>query len=147
MSLTKYEQFVLEQIQPRLQPGEQILHMATLFNKSLALAALTPLAMLGEGYFLVAATDRRLFPIKTKMGLWSLKRENLGINEMPYYAITNIDDGGVINQRTIKFTLNDGNTYPFRLNTLARFTAGQKTFIDNLKQLVSIAHQRQQYRQ
>ena len=136
--MTKYEDFVQSELLPRLAPGEQIVHMAFLFNKSLAsMALLGALGMLGQGYFLAAATDRRLFLIKTKMGLWSLKRENLGVVELPYQDILNIQPGGALNQRTITFSMRDGSTVSFRLNTLARFTAGQKTFLESLPRYVA----------
>ena len=135
---TKHEDFVVQELQGRLAPGEQILHMGFLFNKSLAsFVLLGALGALGQGYFLAAATDRRLFFIKTKMGLWSLKRENLSIIELPYNDIMNIQPGGALNQRTIAFDMRDGSKVSFRLNTLARFTAGQKTFIDNLQGYVA----------
>jgi len=131
--MTKYEDFVQSELQGRLAPGEPILHMAFLFNKSLAgMVLLGALATIGQGYFLAAATDRRLLLLKTKMGLWSLKRENLGVVELPYQDIVDIKPGGALNQRTVAFTMRDGSTMAFRLNTMAKFTAGQKTFLERL---------------
>ena len=135
--MTKYEDFVRHELQGRLAPGEPIVHMAFLFNKSLTgmvlLGALgSALDSRGSGYFLVAATDRRLFLIKTKMGLLTLKRENMGVIELPYQDITNIEPGGALNQRTVKFTMRDGSNLSYRLNTMAKFTAGQKTFLASL---------------
>jgi len=131
--MTKYEDFVLSELQGRLAPGEQIVHMAFLFNKSLAgMVLLGAFGQLGKGYFLAAATDRRLFLIKTAMGLFTLKRESQGVIELPYQDITNIQPGGALNQRSVTFTMRDGSSIFFRLNTLARFTAGQKTFLERL---------------
>jgi hypothetical protein len=131
--MTKYEDFVRSELQGRLAPGEPILHMAFLFNKSLAgMVLLGALGSLGEGYFLAAATDRRLFLLKTRMGLLTLKRENLGVVELPYQDIVDIKPGGALNQRTVGFAMRDGSTMSFRLNTMARFTAGQKSFLDSL---------------
>ena len=136
--MTKYEDFVQQELRDRLAPGEPINHMAVLFNKSLAgMVLLGALGSLGQGYFLAAATDRRVFLLKTRMGLFALKRENLGVVEVPYQDITSIEPGGALTQRTVKFTLRDGSTLPFRLNTMARFTAGQKTFLTSLPSYVA----------
>ena len=138
--MTKYEDFVQRELQGRLAPGEPIVHMAFLSNKSLAgmvlsgglLGAALSRSTLEDGYFLAAATDRRLLLIKIKPGLFSFKRENQGIVELPYQDIANIEPGGALNQRTVKFIMRDGSTLPFRLNTLAKLTAGQKTFVASL---------------
>lgn len=134
---SKYETYSRNEIAPRLAPGEQILHTAFLFNKSLVAAVLIgPLALAGSGYFFALATDRRLFLIKTKMGLFALKTENHGLTEIPYEAIAKIEPGGMLNQKTVAIHTVDGGKLPMKLNTIAKFMSGQKTFIDGLPKYV-----------
>jgi len=134
---SKYETYARNEIGPRLVGGEQILHTAFLFNKSLVAAVLVgPLALAGSGYFFALATDRRLFLIKTKMGLFALKAENHGLTEIPYETIAKIDPGGMLNQKTLAIHTADGGKLPLKLNTIAKFMSGQKTFIDSLPRYV-----------
>jgi len=134
---SKYETYARNEIAPQLAPGEQVLHTAFLFNKSLVAAALIgPLAATGSGYFFAVATDRRLFLIKTKMGLFSLKAENHGLTEIRYETIAKIDPGGMLNQKTLAIHTVDGGKLPLKLNTIAKFMSGQKTFIDSLPRYV-----------
>lgn len=134
---SKYETYARNDIAPRLAPGEQILHTAFLFNKSLIAAVLVgPLALAGSGYFFALATDRRLFLIKTKMGLFALKTENHGLTEIRYETISKIEPGGMLNQKTVAIHTVDGGKLPLKLNTIAKFMSGQKTFIDSLPKYV-----------
>lgn len=134
---SKYETYARNEIAPRLAPGEQILHTAFLFNKSLVAAALIgPLALAGSGYFFALATERRLFLIKTKMGLFALKTENHGLTEIRYETIAKIEPGGMLNQKTVAIHTVDGGKLPMKLNTIAKFMSGQKTFIDTLPKYV-----------
>jgi hypothetical protein len=135
--MNKYEQFTYDQIQPQLASDETVQITAFLFNKSLVgMALFGALATLGGGYFLTAATDRRLFLVKTKMGFWSLKRENHGIIEIPYTDVVGVEPGGAMNQKTVTISTKDGSALKLRLNTLAKFMTGQKQFIEQLPQLV-----------
>ena len=131
--MTKCDQFIQSELKPRLQPGEAIAVTGFLFNKSLGLIALVgPLALAGSGYFFGALTPRRLFLIKTKMGFFSLKMVNEGVVEIPYADMKSIERGGFANQKTITITLKDGAALKYRLNSIARYTSGQKEFIDAL---------------
>ena len=135
--MTKYEQFTHDQLKSELENGETIQVTAFLFNKSLVgMALLGALAMLGGGYFFAAGTDRRLFLIKTRMGFFSLKSENLGITQIPYGNIQSIEPGGAMNQKTITINTKDGSKLKLRLNTLAKFMSGQKQILERLPQLV-----------
>jgi hypothetical protein len=78
--MTKFDQFIQRELESRLQADEKITTTGFLFNKSLGLIALVgPLALAGSGYFFAALTPRRLFLIKTSMGLFSLKMANNGV--------------------------------------------------------------------
>ena len=134
--MTKFDQFIHDQLKPRLQADETITTTGFLFTKSLGLAALVgPLALAGSGYFFAALTSRRLFLIKTSMGLFSLKMANDGVIEIPYADIKSIERGGALNQKSITISLKDGSALKYRLNTIARYTSGQKEFIDTLCRL------------
>lgn len=134
--MTKFDQFIHNELKPRLQAGETITTTGFLFNRSLGLAGLVgPLALAGSGYFFAALTRRRLFFIKTSMGFFSLKMANEGVVEIPYANINSIERGGTLNQKNITISLKDGATLKYRLNTIARYTSGQKEFIDTLCRL------------
>ncbi|MEY2563053.1 MAG: hypothetical protein QOH88_1246 [Verrucomicrobiota bacterium] len=134
--MTKFDQFIQRELEPRLEAEEKITVTGFLFSKSLALIALVgPLALAGSGYFFAALTPRRLFLIKTRMGLFSLKMANEGVIEIPYADINSIQRGGALNQKSITISLKDGAELKYRLNTFARQTSGQKDFIDTLCRL------------
>lgn len=134
--MTKFDQFIHDELKPRLQADETITTTGFLFSKSLGLVALVgPLALAGSGYFFAALTPRRLFLIKTRMGFFSQKMANEGVVEIPYADIKSIERGGALNQKTITISLKDGATLKYRLNTIARYTSGQKEFIDTLCRL------------
>jgi hypothetical protein len=134
--MTKFDQFIHNELKPRLQADETITTTGFLFTKSLGLVALVgSLALAGSGYFFAALTPRRLFLIKTSMGLFSLKMANEGVVEIPYADIKSIERGGALNQKSITISLKDGAELKYRLNTIARYTSGQKQFIDTLCRL------------
>jgi len=134
--MTKFDQFIHNELKPRLQAEETITTTGFLFTKSLGFVALVgPLALAGSGYFFAALTPRRLFLIQTSMGLFSLKMANDGVVEIPYADIKSIERGGTLNQKSITISLKDGAVLKYRLNTIARYTSGQKGFIDTLCQL------------
>lgn len=131
--MTKFDQFIHDELKPRLQADETVTVTGFLFTKSLGLVALAgPLALAGSGYFFAALTPRRLFLIKTRMGFFSLKMANEGVIEIPYADIKSIERGGALNQKTINIALKDGAELKYRLNSIARYTSGQKEFIDAL---------------
>lgn len=131
--MTKFDQFIHSELKPRLQADETITVTGFLFNKSLGLVALVgPLALAGSGYFFAALTPRRLFLIKTRMGFFSLKMANDGVVEIPFTDIKSIERGGTLNQKSFTISLKDGSALKYRLNTIARYTSGQKEFIDAL---------------
>jgi hypothetical protein len=134
--VTKIDQFIHSELKPKLQASETIITTGFLFTKSLGLVGLVgPLALAGSGYFFAALAPRRLFLIKTSMGLFSLKMVNDGVIELPYAAIKSITRSGALNQRNITISLKDGAELKYRLNTIARYTSGQKEFIDTLCRL------------
>jgi hypothetical protein len=134
--MTKFDQFIHSELKSRLEADETITTTGFLFSKSLGLAALVgPLALAGSGYFFAALTPRRLFLIKTRMGLFSLKMANEGIVEISYADISSIERGGTLNQKSLTISLKDGATLKYRLNTIARYASGQKEFIDTLGRL------------
>jgi hypothetical protein len=134
--MTKFDQFIHNELESRLQVDETITTTGFLFTKSLGLVALVgPLALAGSGYFFAALTPRRLFLIKTSMGFFSLKMANDGVIEVPYADVKSIERGGALNQKKITLSLNDGTALKYRLNTIARYTSGQKEFIDTLCRL------------
>lgn len=134
--MTRFDQFIHYELKLRLQADEKIAVTGFLFNKSLGLVALVgPLALAGSGYFFAALTPHRLFLIKTKMGFFSLKMVNDGVVEILYADVKSIEQGGFLNQKTITISFKDGTALKYRLNTFAKYTSGQKEFIDTLCRL------------
>jgi hypothetical protein len=134
--MTKFDQFIQSELKSRLPADETIQVTGFLFNKSLGLVALVgPLALAGSGYFFAALTASRLFLIKTRMGFFSLKMVNDGVVEIPFADIKSIERGGTLNQKSMTISLTDGSALKYRLNTIARYTSGQKQFIDALCRL------------
>ena len=134
--MTKFYRFIHNELNPRLQADETITVTGFLFNKSLELAVLVgPLALAGSGYFFAPLTPRRLFLMKTRMGFFSLKMTNDGVVEIPFADIKSIERGGTLNQKSMTISLKDGSALKYRLNTIARFTSGQKQFINELCRL------------
>lgn len=134
--MSKFDQFIHRELESRLQAEEKITVTGFLFNKSLGIAALVgPLALAGSGYFFAALTPLRLLLIKTKMGLLSLKMANNGVVEIPYADVKSIEQGGFLNQKTVTISFKDGTALKYRLNTFAKYTSGQKEFIDTLCRL------------
>jgi hypothetical protein len=60
---------------------------------------------------------------------------NEGVVEIQFADIKSIERGGTLNQKSMTISLKDGSALKYRLNTIARFTSGQKQFIDSLCRL------------
>lgn len=134
----KYDEFVHNEIAPRLDAGEGIELTGFLFTKSLKAVILTNgLSLIGDGYYFAALTRKRMFILATEMGFSSLKMENKGLSDIPYADMKSIKPSGFLNQKMIAIELKDGKTLVFRLNTLAtHYASGQKEFIETLIQFV-----------
>lgn len=132
----KFDEFIHQELAPRLSTGEGIELTGFLYTKSLRGVVLSGgLSLVGDGYYFAALTRRRMFIIATEMGIASLKMENKGMNDIPYADIKSIKPSGFLNQRMIAIELKDGKTLIFRLNTLAtHYASGQKQFIETLIQ-------------
>jgi hypothetical protein len=131
--MTTYDQFIQQQLAPRLDPGETIVATGFLFNKSLTWMLLGGmLTMLGGGYFDAALTRRRLILIHTRLGFASAKMVNEGITEIPLAEVASVQLGGMMHLRSVRIVMRNGVVMPYRLNTLSRFTSGQRTFLDTL---------------
>lgn len=144
----KYEVFVFAELTPHLAPGERFEITALLWTGSmLRLASLGAAAgafgaIVGGGMaiYFAAATDRRLFLIRTKAGLLALKAANFGLSEVRYEAVRQVSTAGTLHQRTIAIAMRDGSTVNLRLNTMARTMSGQRQFLDRFPQLVVQRH-------
>ncbi|MEP6691043.1 MAG: DUF4339 domain-containing protein [Gemmatimonadaceae bacterium] len=140
----KYETFVFAELAPRLEPGERFELTALLFTGSLlrmavagaALGALGAASVGRQTLYFAVATDRRLFLIRTKMGLLSLQAVNLGLAEIRYDDIAQVATGGALMQRTTTLTMNDGSSVQLRLNSMGKVMSGQQQFQDRFPQLV-----------
>jgi hypothetical protein len=99
-------------------------------------------AMVGgrQTMYFAAATDRRLFLIRTKVGLLALKAVNLGVVEIRYDDINHVSTGGTLNHKTTTIVMKDGSTTQLRLNTMGRAMSGQGQFQDRFPQLVAQRH-------
>lgn len=144
----KYEAFVFAELATRLAPGERIELTALVWTGSMlrlmafGAAAGAIGAMVGgrQALFFAAATDRRLFLIRTKVGLLALKAVNLGLVEVRYDDIAQVVAGGTLHQKNSTLMMRDGSTTLLRLNNMARSMSGQSQFLDRFPQLVAQRH-------
>ena len=144
----KYEPFVFAELTPRLGPSERFELTALLWTGSMmrlvafGAAAGAIGAMVGgrQTMYFAAATDRRLFLIRTKVGLLALKAVNLGVVEIRYDDINHVSTGGTLNHKTTTIVMKDGSTTQLRLNTMGRAMSGQGQFQDRFPQLVAQRH-------
>ncbi len=74
------------------------------------------------------------------MGLVALQAVNLGMAEVRFDEVLQVQNGGTLNQKHTHFGMRDGSTVELRLNSLSHALSGQGVFLDRLPQLVAARH-------
>ncbi|HTM21043.1 MAG TPA: hypothetical protein VL172_11060 [Kofleriaceae bacterium] len=107
--MTEADQFLYQQLEAEVQPGERIQHTAYVTETPpwSYLFVILP-GLLTRAYFAVL-TDRRLLLIKTRVGVGSVVCENLGVQRIERSAIREVTGG----KRLMRVRLQDGGTRRF----------------------------------
>ena len=144
MMMTPTDNYMLSQVQPMLQPGEQILHAAYmrrqpgLLMQLLLVGGLLLFAMT-KAYFVIL-TNRRLIMIRTKMGFWTggPQHMNLGVEQYDVRAIQNVTTSGFANNRSMTFIMQNGTKDTLRISPMFKLhIAGTKNFFEQVPQLIN----------
>lgn len=131
--MAKHDPFVQEQMQSILESGETVQGTGVVWTgpgiifQALLLGPL--LSWIIMKFYYAVLTNQRMVLIKTKMGMFSLKQENQGVTSIRSDQLTSIEAKGAMNQQRLVMKMNDGSNMTLRLNTLAPFVSGQKTFV------------------
>jgi hypothetical protein len=124
------DEFLKQELARLLEPGERVLHTATVFSGPLLLSSLFgPVGqLLMLTHYFGVLTDRRLLLIRSGMGFAGLKCQNRGVIDFPIDQLDRVEGGGLFNQRSLALYRKDGTSMTIRYNTLVRQVAGQKEF-------------------
>jgi hypothetical protein len=127
--LTRTDRFVDEQVRPLLVSGEQIQHQAYGTDRELrgAVASATAKA------FFAVLTDRRLLFVQTRVGAFSVLRENRGVESRWRSDIVGVDDDG---DGKLVFRFADGGARPFHV-ARTRGLSNQTAFLDDVPRLLA----------
>ena len=137
--MTERDQFIQAQVQGMLAPGEQIVNMAYILKApSILMQILWTMICFWVYFFQIkhyyaALTNQRLILIKTGGGFFRPKIKNDGIEEYPLANVANVGFGGILNNRSIDVSMNDGTSLGLRIAPWAKLCAGQGTFMDDLQ--------------
>lgn len=124
------DEYLKQELARLLEPGEQVLHTATVFSGPLLFSSLFGLIgqLLMLTHYFGVLTDRRLLLIRTGMGFGGVKCQNRGVIGFPIDQLDRVEGGGLLNQKSLTLYRKDGTSLTIRYNTLVRQVAGQKEF-------------------
>ncbi|MEO8797099.1 MAG: hypothetical protein ABI551_04370 [Polyangiaceae bacterium] len=139
------EQYVMSQVGPTLQPGEQVLFIAQvrrqpgLLMQLLLVGGLLLFAMT-KHYFAVL-TNRRVIFIRTKVGFWSFSGTgqlvNLGIEEWDVRNIQKVTTSGFANNKSMTFELADKGKQTIRVSPWIKALPGTKAFLEQAPNMLN----------
>jgi hypothetical protein len=93
--------------------------------------------ILTKAYFAVVTSHGRLVLIRTSMGMFSWKRVNLGVEEIPLAQCQQVTTSGLLNNRSITFHFPNGHKQTFRIAPWSKMISGQKAFLDQVPNLIN----------
>jgi hypothetical protein len=130
---TDHDQFILNEVQSMLQPGERVVYTAHLIKApplwvQILFSGLIMLLFIHP--FLAACTNKRLILLKTKNGFAKPKMLNLGTEEILWANVKSIQIGGFANNKSLEFHFNDGTHRTLRIGPWAKFVSGQRGFFE-----------------
>ncbi len=139
--MTPRDQFIQQEVGPMLQPGEQVVHQAFMVKQpgllwQILLIGGLLLFLLTKAYYVVC-TDRRLILIRTKMGMFSPKMVNIGVEEIPLIQIAKCSVSGIANNRSMAFHYSDGNKRTLRISPWFKTVTGQGAFFEQIPNLIN----------
>jgi len=127
--LTRTDRYVDEQVRPLLVTGEQVQHQAYGTDRELrgTVASVTAKA------FFAVLTDRRLLLVQTRVGAFSVLRENRGVESLWRSEITGVDDAG---DGKLTFRFAGGGARVFHVARTRRLS-NQTAFLDDVPRLLA----------
>lgn len=139
--MAKFDGFIDSQLPTLLQPGEQPLYRAYVTRQpglfwQLILGGGLFVFLMTKAYFAVV-TNRRLILIRTKLGMFGPKAENLGIEEVPLASIEKVTTSGFLNNRSITFHKAGGQRDTIRIAPWFKFVDGQAAFLKEMPERVT----------
>lgn len=140
--MTPLDQYIQSQVQPLLQPGEQVYHSSTMRRQPGLLVQLLLvgglLLMLMTKVYFVVLTNRRLILIRTKGSFWSgtPKPMNLGIEQYDVSTFKKVTTSGFANNRSMTFH-GDASNLKLRISPWFKSVSGTKDFFEQVPNLVN----------
>jgi hypothetical protein len=137
------DEYLQTQVQPLLQPGEQIIHTAYMVRQpgllmQMLLVGGLLLFLMTKAYFAIL-TNRRLILIRTKMGFWKggPQQLNLGIEQYDARALTRCTTSGLANNRSMTFQIANGPAQTLRISPWFKKIQGNRAFLDQVPNLIN----------
>ncbi|MDX2093943.1 MAG: hypothetical protein SFX73_39280 [Kofleriaceae bacterium] len=137
------DEYLYAQVQPLLQPGEQVLQTAYMRRQpgllmQMLLVGGLLLFLMTKAYFAVL-TNRRLIFIRTKMGFWKggPQQQNLGIEQYDVRALTKCTTSGIANNRSMTFHMSNGPAQTLRISPWFKQIRGTKDFLEQVPNLIN----------
>lgn len=141
--MTPADNYMLSQVQPMLQPGEQIIHGAYMRRQpglmmQLLLVGGLLLFLMTKAYFVVL-TNRRMILVQTKMGFWTGGPQlmNLGVEQWDVREIQNVSVSGFANNRSMTFHMANGVKDTLRISPWFKQISGTKNFFEQVPQIIN----------
>lgn len=136
--MNERDQFIQSQVTAMLMPGEQVTHTAFVTKApGLLLQALIGLLLLFliKAYYAVL-TNRRLILIRTRLGAFRPKLQNLGVEQYDLAQMTGCKVGGFANNRSMTFSFRDGTKKTWRIGPWSKVVSGNRTFFEQVPQMI-----------
>ena len=137
------DEYLYTQLQPLLQPGEQVLQTAYMRRQpgllmQMFLVGGLLLFLMTKAYFAVL-TNRRLIFIRTKMGFWKggPQQMNLGIEQYDVRALTKCTTSGIANNKSMTFHMSNGPAQTLRISPWFKQIRGTKDFLEQVPNLIN----------
>lgn len=139
------EQYVMSQVGPMLQPGEQVIHMSVMRRQpgllmQMLLVGGLLLFLMTKTYWVVL-TNRRMILIRSKVGMFSFTgtpaHQNLGIEEWDVRNIQKVTVSGFANNRSMTFVMGQGPSQTLRISPWMKAIPGTKMFFEQVPQLLN----------
>jgi hypothetical protein len=140
--MTPLDRYVHSQVEPMLEPGEQIYYAAHvrrqpgLFWQIFLIGGL--LLMLMTKVYFAVLTSRRLILIRTKGGFWAgTPRElNLGVEQYDVRSFTKVTVSGFANNRAMTFHSQASKT-TLRISPWSKAVSQTKDFLEQVPNLIN----------
>ena len=134
--LTKHDQFIRSELSAILEPGETVVETGHVFrgpNVILIALLIGPIGLLLLRHYYAVATDRRIILIRTKMGMFSLRRINAGVESIFYSDVRSLRSGGFLNQKSLTLVTASGTRTTLRANSIDKLVAGTSAFFESVE--------------